>query len=58
LKKKLTALKGRKKGRKMKKIYELRRVREKKLMNIVDDELYELFDPKIYLKHSMDAVNP
>jgi hypothetical protein len=42
----------------MNKIYELRRVREKKLMNIVDDELYDLFDPKIYLKHSMDAVNP
>jgi hypothetical protein len=41
----------------MNKIYELRRVREKKLMNIVDPELYDLFDPKIYLKHSMDQVN-
>ena len=55
IKKKTNYLEGKKK---MNKIYELRRVREKKLMNIVDDELYDLFDPKIYLKHSMDAVNP
>lgn len=41
----------------MSKFAELRRMRQKKLLNICSDELYEIFDPKIYLRETIEHTN-
>ena len=38
----------------MSRFIELRRMRQKKLLNVCSDDLYEIFDPNIYLKEMID----